>query len=229
MFVGHFALGFAGKKVAPGVSLGTWFLAVQLADLLWPICLLTGVEHVRIVPGLTRLTPLDFYDYPITHSLVADVGWAALLGVLAFVLRRRIEPDAGRRAGASLLLGFGVLSHWFLDLAVHQPDMPLWPGGPRYGWGLWNHPGVEIPLELAMFAAGLVLYLGATKARDGIGRFGIWVLALFLVAVWLMSVFGAPPPNERVLAWVSLSIWLIVLAAWWIDRHRTALALASRK
>jgi hypothetical protein len=43
-------------------------LSAQLVDLLWPIFLLLGLEHVRIAPGNTRFTPLDFYDDPITHS-----------------------------------------------------------------------------------------------------------------------------------------------------------------
>jgi len=48
MFVGHFGVGFAAKRVAPQVSLGSLFLAVEFADGLWPILLLAGIEHVRI-------------------------------------------------------------------------------------------------------------------------------------------------------------------------------------
>jgi hypothetical protein len=40
LFIGHHGVGFAGKRAAPRVSLGWWFLAVQLVDLLWPIFLL---------------------------------------------------------------------------------------------------------------------------------------------------------------------------------------------
>ena len=76
MFIGHFGLGFAGKRAVPSVSLGTLFLAVQFADGLWPLLLLLGVEHVRIAPGTMKLSPFDFYDYPWSHSLVALVGGA---------------------------------------------------------------------------------------------------------------------------------------------------------
>ena len=60
MFVGHFGLGFAAKQAAPRTSLGTLFLAAQFIDLLWPILLLLGLETVRIVPGLTAATPIEF-------------------------------------------------------------------------------------------------------------------------------------------------------------------------
>ena len=76
MFIGHYAVGMASKKIVPKVSLGTLFLAVQLVDLLWPLFLLIGIEHVRIDPGNTVVTPLDFYDYPFTHSLLGAIYWS---------------------------------------------------------------------------------------------------------------------------------------------------------
>ena len=63
MFIGHFGVGFGAKRFAPAVSLGTLFLAAQFADLLWPTLLLLGVEEVRIDPGITVVTPLDFVHY----------------------------------------------------------------------------------------------------------------------------------------------------------------------
>ena len=78
MFLGHIAVALAAKRSAPSVSLATWVMSVQFVDLLWPVFLLAGLEHVRIVPGITAFTPLDFYDYPITHSLAGGAVWAAL-------------------------------------------------------------------------------------------------------------------------------------------------------
>ena len=51
MFASHFAVGFAAKRWAPRVSLGTLFLGAQFIDLLWPTFLLLGIEDVRIEPG----------------------------------------------------------------------------------------------------------------------------------------------------------------------------------
>ena len=130
MFIGHFGLGFAGKKAAPSVSLGTLFLSVQLADGLWPLFLVLGLEHVRIVPGIMKLSPFDFYDYPISHSLVALIGWGIVVGAVYLVVRRNV-------LGAAVLAA-GVVSPWVLDFAVHRPDMPVMPRGPYLGLGLWN-------------------------------------------------------------------------------------------
>lgn len=83
MFLGHIAVGLAGKRAAPSVSLATWLASVQFLDLLWPLFLLAGLEHVRTTPGITGFTPFDFYDYPITHSLVGSAAWAWARDVVA--------------------------------------------------------------------------------------------------------------------------------------------------
>jgi hypothetical protein len=67
MFIGHFAVAFAAKRVAPELSLGTLFLAAQLADLVWPTLVLLGVESFEVRPGITAVTPLDFLHYPYSH------------------------------------------------------------------------------------------------------------------------------------------------------------------
>ena len=47
--------------------------------------LLLGVEQVRIDPGNTAFTPLDFVHYPWTHSLVAVIGWSVLFALVAML------------------------------------------------------------------------------------------------------------------------------------------------
>ncbi len=121
MFIGHFGLVLAAKRVAPKTSLGALIFATEFVDLLWPLCLLFGIEHVAIAPGITRMTPLDFTDYPITHSLLMCVVWAFAVSGIYFLLRRY-----GRGAW---VLAIGVLSHWILDWITHRPDLTLYPGG----------------------------------------------------------------------------------------------------
>jgi len=48
VFIGHFAVAFAAKRAVPEVSLGTLFLAAQLADLVWPTLVLLGFEQFAI-------------------------------------------------------------------------------------------------------------------------------------------------------------------------------------
>ena len=213
MFIGHIAVALGAKKVAPKVSLGTLLISAQFLDLLWPILLILGVEHVRIDPGNTAVTPLDFYDYPISHSLVTSIGWSVLFGLGYFLIRRN-------KMGA-WILGAGVFSHWFLDFITHRPDLPLAPGMPTYfGLGLWYSLPLTAIVEGLMFVAGIILYLRSTIALDRIGTYAFWGLIIFLVAIWFGNTFGPPPPNVNSLGYVGLSLWLLVAWAYWIDRHR---------
>jgi membrane-bound metal-dependent hydrolase YbcI (DUF457 family) len=218
MFAGHFGLGLAGKRAAPRVSLGTWFLAVQFLDLLWPIFLLLGLEHVRFTPGYTRLNSLDFYDYPISHSLLGAAFWAFAFAAVYFLVRRR-EPG---RLRTGLLLGAGVLSHWILDFLTHRPDLPLLPRiGPYVGLGLWDHPVPAIALECAIYGLGIFLYVRATRATDAAGRIGLWALLVLIFVLWLGGSFSTPPEDQTVLGWASLPQWLLIPWAGWVDRHRS--------
>lgn len=213
MFVGHFGLALAAKKIAPKTSLGALVFATEFVDLLWPICLLLKIEHVAIAPGITRMTPLDFTDYPITHSLLMGVVWAMIVGGIYFLLRRY-----GRGA---CVVAVGVLSHWILDWVTHRPDLALYPGGTaKYGLGLWNHPAAEMMLEGGILTIGAIMYLTATNARDRVGHYGTWSLIVFLLLGWLSALFAGAPPSARALAWGSLSIWITVPWAWWADKHR---------
>jgi len=212
MFLGHFGLGFAGKRLAPRISLGSLFLAVQFADLVFWVLTLAGVEHFRISPGATRVTPMDFYDYPWSHSLAALAIWAALVGAIYSIGR-------GSFAGG-LVLAVGVASHWVLDVIAHRADMPLGFRGPYLGLELWRSLPLTIVVEAVLFGAGLAAYLSATRARDAAGVWALWALVALLAAAGLASVLGPPPPSERAVQWIGLAMWLLVPWGWWIDRHR---------
>lgn len=215
MFIGHFGVGFGAKRFAPGVSLGTLFLAAQFLDLLWPTLLLLGVERVAIAPGITAVTPLDFQHYPISHSLLAVAGWSVLLAGAYYAQRR---SKAGAIAVALL-----VASHWFLDFLTHRPDLPLTPvGDTRVGLGLWNSLPATILVEVPLFLAGCWLYATATRALDAVGRWGFAGLVAFLLLVHVGNLAGDPPPSAVAIAWVGHAQWLLVLWAFWIDRHRVS-------
>ena len=215
MFIGHFAVAFAAKRAAPEVSLGTLFLAAQLADLVWPTLVLLGIESFTIRPGITAVTPLDFTRYPYSHSLVGMALWGVLLGSVFFIFRRNAR-------GAAVLVAV-VLSHWLLDFISHRPDLPLTlSGAERFGLGLWHSRVATLAVEGLLFAACVWAYARATRAADRSGRWSFIAFVIFLVAVYLANIFGPPPPSVAAVAWSAQAIWLLVAWGYWIDHHRTA-------
>jgi membrane-bound metal-dependent hydrolase YbcI (DUF457 family) len=213
MFLGHAAVAFAAKSAAPKTSIGTLLMAAQFIDLLWPVFLLLGLEHVRIDPGNTAMTPLDFYDYPLSHSLLGTVVWALLFGVTYLAVRRY-------RRGAAVLAAL-VISHWVLDLVTHGPDPPLSPASESgVGLGLWNSVPATVAVEGLLFAGCLALYSRTTRAIDRTGTWSLWGLVTFLVVVYAANTFGPPPPDVNVIAYAGNASWLFVIWGYWIDRHR---------
>lgn len=214
MFIGHYALAFAAKKADPAVSLGTLFIAVQLADLVWPVLVLAGVERFEIRPGITAVTPLDFTHYPYSHSLLALAAWGAALGVAYLLVRK------GRVASALLLAGL-VLSHWALDFISHRPDMPLTLGdSPKVGLGLWNSVAATVAVEGILFAACVWVYWRATRPIGRAGTWALWSLVAFLAIVYVANLLGPPPPSVAAVAWSANALWLVVAWGYWIDRQR---------
>ena len=186
-------------------------LAAQLADMLWPIFLLLGWERVQIVPGVTRVTPLDFISYPYSHSLLAELAWAAALGGVYYAIRRN--------ARGAIVLALCVPTHWLLDYITHVPDMPIVPGDARYGLGLWNFPVATMVVEFVLFAGGVAIYLSAVTLKNRTHKYWLWSLLILLCVLYLASTFGPPPPDTHTLAISALAIWLTVPWAAWADWH----------
>ena len=213
MFIGHYALGLAAKRAAPRTSLATLLIAPTLADLLWPVFLLLGWEHVHAVPSTNPFLVGWFDSYPYSHSFLMLLVWGALFG---FLYRAR----TGDKRGA-LVIGLLVVSHWVLDVITHRPDMPIYPGGPQVGLGLWNSASATIVVEALMLLGGLMIYTRATRARDAIGRWGFWSMIALLVISYVASLTTPPPSSIIVLAVGAIIFgWVFVLFAWWVDRHR---------
>lgn len=212
MFVGHLAVALAAKRAAPRAPLGALVAGAFGLDLIWPVLLLVGLERVRIVPGYTAFTPLAFDHYPWSHSLSMALIWGVVIG--------RLSALVLKNARAGLLIGLAVVSHWVLDFVTHVPDLPLWPGGPAVGLGLWNSIVGTLVVEGALFAGAIALYLRATKPRTAAGTWGLWALIGFTAAIWISGPWAPPPPSVTALAGVALAMWLFPLWAAWIERNR---------
>jgi len=214
MLVGHLAVGLAGKRVAPRVSLGTLVLAGMLADLLWCVFMIAGIEHVRYKPGMGATNYLDASDIAMSHSLLMDVIWSGLFAT-AYFLKRRYP-----RGAAVLLLA--VLSHWLLDVVAHRPDMPLAPGGHRFfGLGLWTSIPATLIVEGGFWVLALVLYVRATRPKNRVGIYAFWSVAAFLTLLWYGNIAGPPPSNPHTAPLFSLILFSLIVAwAYWMNRLR---------
>ena len=214
MFIGHFALGYAAKRWAPGQSLAVLFAAAIFADLLWPVLVALGIEHVRIAPGITASTPLEFISYPYSHSLLTLTLLGALFGWLG------LATDTRRRNHYVIVLAL-VVSHWVLDVITHIPDMPLYPGGPKFGLGLWNSVPGTLATETVMFALGVWIYARATTARDTIGKWAFAGVTAFLFVGFIVNANGTPPPSVTALWMMAIGLGALTLwLAWFADHHR---------
>ena len=212
MFIGHYAVGLASKRLAPRASLGALIAAPILLDLLWPIFVLMGWEHVSIEPSSNPFLRLAFDAYPISHGLVAVIGWATLFAALYF--------GVARYATGVIVIWIGVVSHWLLDYVVHRPDLPLYAGSRQFGLGLWNHRWITMAIELVMLVIAIGIYLRQTKAKDTFGSYAFWGFIVLILALYGFAVFGPAPPSVNKLAIGTLFTWLLIPWAWWFDKHR---------
>jgi len=221
MFLGHFAVGFAAKRIAPRASLPVLLAAPQALDIVWPVLNLAGIERMHIQAGATAASPLVLEYMPYSHGLVAALGWSVVFGALYAAVKRDV--------GTAVVLALCVLSHWVLDWIAHAPDMPILYGdGPRYGLGLWNSIPATLAVEGAMYVAGVVLYARATRPRDRIGSIALWSLVALLAVGQVSTIFGPPPPSANALLAVALGAYSLLGVAWWIDRHRETVDLLTR-
>jgi hypothetical protein len=218
MFLSHYAAGLAAKKWAPKVSLGVLFLAAVWLDLLWSLFLLLGWESVRITPGITKVLPIDFADYSLSHSLVMASAWAALSGLVSLIITKNEKT--------SLVIAGLVASNWLLNVIFHHSDMYLLPSydyaSVKWGLGLWNSVAGTIVVEEILFAAGLWVYLKSTRAVGAMGQWNFGAFCVILTAVFI-GIFLLPAPQSG--TWVAIAGQVqLLFVAWgfWLDDHRKA-------
>ncbi|MFN3747661.1 MAG: hypothetical protein ACK4SJ_03140 [Sphingorhabdus sp.] len=208
MFIGHFAPAMIAARHKDAPSLPVLFIGAQLVDWAFFGWLLTGIEKMRVTPGISVMNPMDLYHMPYTHSLLGSAIFALVFGALIFAATRN-------RTGA-LIAAAVVLSHWFLDLLVHVPDLTFAGSPPKLGLGLWNHPSIEMPLELALTFGSLGLYAKIAKPK------ALPLASLAGVLLLLQAVDWFGPVEPEVTAGTSLlaffAFGLVTLLAWWVYR-----------
>jgi hypothetical protein len=208
MFIGHWAPAMVAATHKDAPSMPVLFVAAQLVDWAFFLLLMFGIESMRVTPGISVMNPMDLYHMPYTHSLLGSAVWAAGFGALIFAV--------SQSRTAAFIAALVVLSHWFLDLLVHVPDLTIAGNPPKLGFGLWNHPAIEMPLELLVTFGALWIY--AHKAKPKIVP--LLLLAVIMLALQAFNWFG--PVEPEVTLGTSLlalfAYWLVTLAAWWVAR-----------
>ena len=214
MFVGHYSAAFVAKRMAPRVPLWVYFVAVQFVDFLWAPFVLVGIEKARIVPGITASNPLDLYFMPYTHSLVATVIWSGL----AFAAARLMRAGGGSVQAAGVV-AFAIASHWFLDLLVHRPDLPLYDDTMKMGFGLWNYRLPAFFLEIVCLLGGIALYMRGESGRLINRSTPVLIFTVALILVQVSSTFGPIPSSLTFMAvGAFMSYALLSLGAAWAER-----------
>jgi hypothetical protein len=212
MFIGHYSVALVAAANRDAPKLGTLFVAAQIVDIGFFILVLSGVEAMRITPGTTVMSPMDFYHMPYTHSLLATLVWAAGFAAILKVM--------GASWRASSVGGLVVTSHWFLDLAVHAPDLTFAGAPPKLGLGLWNYPWIEMPLEAGLIIGALYYYHRVTKpTRQSLA---MPMLILYLIAIQAFNWFSPQPTTLDAGLPVSalIAFGLAILFATWVARGR---------
>ena len=217
MFIGHYAPAFAAKAVRKSPSLAVLFVAVQLVDVGFFSLSYFGIEKWRPNRAIPGITPVDLYYMPFTHSLLGSALWALAAGALALLI-----APAGRKAVAGALVSMLVFSHWLLDLVVHRPDLGILDDEPdKLGFGLWDRPMIEMPLEIGLVLVGFYVYLRSTRAHGAWGHRTPWITLAVLFALQSINWFGAPAQSIGAFSGLGLFAYALCAAfAWWLDRTR---------
>ena len=157
------------------------------------------------------MTPLDFVDYPISHSLLIVIIWSLLFGAGFFLFtRNRIGALLVKRSGTQPLgvrsprshSGFAPVSWRFAEVWARTVELAF----------------LTILIEGAIFIVGIVLYVKTKKRKNRRVTWKFWSLIAFLMVIYVMNFMGPPPPSVHMIAVAGQLQWLFVLWGWWADR-----------
>ena len=226
MFMGHYAPAVWDTKrgsSAPLIPLWLGFLAVQFIDIIFAVLVMLGIEG-----GGTMVDGVPIFDIPFSHSLLSTL----FLSCVGAVIFQMISKAKGPKV--FFVFAMLIFSHWVLDLVVHRPDLPLYPGGElMLGFGVWNFPYIAYALEMGLLLAGFLFWMKVTQPKSTLYSILPW--ALFAVMGLIQYAFILAPGLEvqagtfdinsgpqGVALGISALLTYAVIAAWvaWIERGR---------
>lgn len=175
MLIGHYGVAYIVKKKASDIPLWILFAAVQLMDIIGYTFDMLGIEKAYTVPNVNHMLRY-VTNMPYSHSLSGTL----LVSAVVFIFFRAIDKKSW-----AWILGLCVLSHWFIDLIVHTPDLGIFFGSWKVGLGLWHYPMLTYITELAFFVIGWILLKKNIYS---------YVLLILMVGAATAMIFAEMPP-----------------------------------
>ena len=149
------------------------------------------------------LDPVDAVD-----AVPGDGACAALGGGCTL---RAAVMEANALPGPDRI--FVTEGHWFLDLVVHRPDLPLYDDAAKVGLGLWNFPVPAFLLEAGLLFGGIFVYARSADPFYARKRTRMLIFGAVMAVGQFAIFFGPPPPSTTALGITALSSYLVYAAA----------------
>lgn len=227
MFMGHYGPAVWDTqrgRTAPLVPLWQAFLAVQAVDIVFSVLAIMGIEGSVMKDGQ------PVFHIPWSHSLVTSL----IISFAAGAIFISFKPSAGRKG--FIVVSLLAFSHWVLDLVVHRPDLPLYPGGDLHlGFALWDYPLLSFAMEIGLLLLGFVYWMGVTKPKTVFYSLAPIVLFTFMCILQIIAITKpglalqagtfdpATQPQGVVLGVSGLFVFgLLTVCIWAIERGRRA-------
>jgi len=219
MFIGHYAAAFALKGKEKSVSLGALFIATQFVDILFFPFAMAGIENLKFVKNFTAVNDFKMDFYPFTHGLLGTFIWALLFFFLYYFV---LAKNKSNKKSIAIVMALAVLSHWFADLFVHTPDLPLISGEPKYGFGLWKSKFLTYLMEASILFVGFFYYIDKTKPISTLGKYIGWLFFVFLLFINYLNIYVLPANDNIASLTISALASYFVFAgmAHYIDKKR---------
>jgi hypothetical protein len=175
MFIGHYGIAYLVRKKASDIPLWLLFASVQLLDIIAFSLVLLGVEKASFTPAINPFFR-NYLDLPYSHSL----SGALVVSVVVFIIFWALDKKTW-----GWILGLCVLSHWFIDLIVHTPDLSIFFGCYKAGLGLWNYPVLTYAIEITIVVTGWLLLKKTIYS---------YLLLFLMTGAFTGMVFATEPP-----------------------------------